>query len=54
MAARAWTSWPGSSPPFQELAHPLGTDPLGRDVLARVVVGGKISLTVGIFSVLGR
>lgn len=41
------------TPPFQDLAHPLGTDPLGRDVLARVVVGGKISLTVGIFSVLG-
>ena len=41
------------TPPFQDLAHPLGTDPLGRDVLARVVVGGKISLTVGILSVLG-
>jgi peptide/nickel transport system permease protein len=40
-------------PPFQSPAHILGTDPLGRDVLARVVVGGKISLTVGIFSVLG-
>jgi peptide/nickel transport system permease protein len=41
------------TPPFQDLAHPLGTDPLGRDVLARVVVGGKISLMVGILSVLG-
>ncbi|MFL4995189.1 MAG: ABC transporter permease [Microvirga sp.] len=41
------------TPPFQDLAHPLGTDPLGRDVLARVVVGGKISLTVGILSVMG-
>ena len=41
------------TPPFQDLAHPLGTDPLGRDVLARVIVGGKISLTVGLFSVLG-
>ena len=39
--------------PFQDLAHPLGTDPLGRDVLARVIVGGKISLTVGILSVMG-
>jgi peptide/nickel transport system permease protein len=40
-------------PPFQNPAHILGTDPLGRDVLARVIVGGKISLTVGILSVLG-
>ena len=41
-------------PPFQDLAHILGTDPLGRDVLARVIVGGKISLIVGVFSVLRR
>jgi len=41
------------TPPFQDLAHPLGTDPLGRDVLARVIVGGRISLTVGILSVIG-
>lgn len=40
-------------PPFAHLAHPLGTDPLGRDVLARVIVGGEVSLTVGFFSVLG-
>jgi peptide/nickel transport system permease protein len=32
--------------------HPLGTDALGRDVLARLVHGGRASLTVGWFSVL--
>jgi ABC-type dipeptide/oligopeptide/nickel transport system permease subunit len=39
--------------PFTTLAYPLGTDPLGRDVLARVVAGGKISLLVGFTSVIG-
>lgn len=30
------------------LAHPLGTDQLGRDMLARMLSGGRISLAVGI------
>ncbi len=40
-------------PPFARPAHLFGTDPLGRDVLARVVAGGKISLLVGFASVAG-
>lgn len=39
--------------PFSASGHLLGTDPLGRDMLARIVVGGRISLTIGILSVLG-
>jgi peptide/nickel transport system permease protein len=40
-------------PPFARADHILGTDPLGRDVLARVVAGGWISLQVGVLSVAG-
>lgn len=39
--------------PFAAPSHPLGTDPLGRDVLARLIVGGRISLLVGTLSVAG-
>ena len=33
-----WPSW----------AHPLGTDDLGQDLLARMLYGGRISLSVGL------
>ncbi len=30
------------------LAHPLGTDQLGRDLLARMMAGGQVSIAVGL------
>ena len=34
------------------LMHPLGTDELGRDVLVRLMAGGRVSLTIGIAAAL--
>jgi len=39
--------------PFTNPEYLLGTDPLGRDIIARVIAGGKISLQVGFLSVAG-
>jgi peptide/nickel transport system permease protein len=43
-------------PPFwlagADPSHPLGTDHLGRDLLARMVWGSRVSLTVGVGAVL--
>ena len=33
-------------------AHPMGTDDLGRDMLARMLYGGRISLAVGLAAML--
>lgn len=37
-----------ASPPTA--AHPLGTDESGRDVLARLMAGGRVSLTVAVIA----
>jgi len=34
------------------LSHPLGTDDLGQDLLARMLYGGRISLAVGVTAML--
>jgi peptide/nickel transport system permease protein len=34
------------------LAHPFGTDEYGRDVLARLLYGGRTSLTIGLVAML--
>jgi oligopeptide transport system permease protein len=42
----------GLSAPSLANGHYLGTDPLGRDVLARILYGGRISLLVAVVSTL--
>ena len=37
---------------FPNLAHPFGTDNYGRDILSRVIYGGRISLIVSVLGVL--
>ena len=36
-----------SSPPSLASGHWFGTDAIGRDILARTLAGGRLSLTVG-------
>ena len=43
-------------PPFWEqggsLSHPLGTDPMGRDLLTRMIYGARVSLMVAMLALL--
>lgn len=43
---------PASQWPGQNSAFPLGTDQLGRDVLAGLIYGGRVLLSVGILATL--
>jgi len=33
--------------------HPLGTDRLGRDIFARIIYGGRMSISIGVISAVG-
>jgi peptide/nickel transport system permease protein len=42
----------GRLKPFGWRSHPLGTDELGRDMLSRLLYGGRVSLLMGVMPVL--
>jgi oligopeptide transport system permease protein len=41
-----------STPPSLETGHVFGTDALGRDLFVRTMIGGRISLLVGLVATL--
>ena len=57
LGPRFWTISPQATDPINALLdpvslHPLGTDELGRDELARLLQGGQVSLVVGFTAML--
>ena len=57
LGPRVWTISPQATDPINALLdpvsqHPLGTDELGRDELARLLQGGQVSLVVGFCAML--
>lgn len=36
------------TPPLQSFSHPLGTDVLGRDILARLIFGGRTAMFISL------
>jgi peptide/nickel transport system permease protein len=42
---KARNAWPS-------IAHPMGTDNIGRDIFAQVLQGGRVSLAVGVIAML--
>ncbi len=61
IAAAAAAPWLTDTDPIQvqfdrrfeppSLRHPLGTDSFGRDLLSRVLYGGRLSLSVGLIAI---
>jgi peptide/nickel transport system permease protein len=46
-----WKTYPRENKLPPSLAHPMGTDDLGRDMLSLIMYGARISIQVGVFAV---
>lgn len=57
VVATIWTPYPPDTPNLEmrlgapSLAHPLGNDDVGRDILTRIAVGARYSLLMGLAAV---
>lgn len=57
VVAAFWTPYPVDQPDLPNrltppsLQHPMGTDDVGRDVLTRIAVGARYSLTMGLVAI---
>lgn len=57
LIAAVWTPYPVDQPDLPNrlagpsLKHPMGTDDVGRDVLTRIAVGARYSLTMGLVAI---
>ncbi|MCA9859519.1 MAG: ABC transporter permease [Thermomicrobiales bacterium] len=57
VVAAFWTPYPVDQPDLPNRlaspswAHPMGTDDVGRDVLTRIAVGARYSLTMGVVAI---
>ena len=57
IVASFWTPYPVDQPDLPNRlappswAHPMGTDDVGRDVLTRIAVGARYSLTMGVIAI---
>jgi ABC-type dipeptide/oligopeptide/nickel transport system permease subunit len=49
---QAWHKSQSTNQPINQLTYRLGTDSYGRDILSRIIIGTRVSLSVGLITVI--